>query len=198
MISCDFLNALVHALIAWSQKVLVFREQWGVNWHATCRALFRMTSGSNNAPLALCYFLMVRHQYSDDRLRKLEPCFPLSAHHRMIGGCNQWLALWNIQLLWLVLVLHVWITSLLWYTRFPFRVRTWWAVHVLVLCEQLFEFRRILCKHLLYGQDVHSCTHSCVTRTRNGRWCWWRSISFLICIFHEMHQKSIKVYPKSS
>ena len=41
MSSCDFLQAIVIPQSAqrWYPKVLVFREQWGINWRATFRAL---------------------------------------------------------------------------------------------------------------------------------------------------------------
>ena len=81
MSSCDFLNALVHATIGPAMVPKGIGVPGAVGSQLTCEVqgfvanITGMASGSYNCSLALCHLLMVRYEYSDERLRKLEPYF---------------------------------------------------------------------------------------------------------------------------
>ena len=81
MSSCDFLNALVHAIIA---PFLVPKDSGipgAVGNQLTCdiQGFLAFSSGFGsgmyNVCLAICYLLMIRYDYSDEQLRKFEPYF---------------------------------------------------------------------------------------------------------------------------
>ena len=93
MSSCDFLHAFVNSVIG---PAMVPKEigvlgaagnQLSCNVQGCVAYASGATSGMLKVSLALCYLLMVRYEYSDDRLHKLEPyflCIPLFTSLSMV------------------------------------------------------------------------------------------------------------------
>jgi hypothetical protein len=83
MSSCDFLNAFVTSVIgkAMVPKGIGIGVSGAVGNQLTCDVQGFLTfvtgaaSALYNVSLALCYLLTVRYEYSDERLRVLEPYF---------------------------------------------------------------------------------------------------------------------------
>ena len=51
---------------------------------------------------------------------------PIPARHVVLGCFHHWLALWDLQFQWHILLFHRCITSRLRCTWVPYRVRAWW------------------------------------------------------------------------